>query len=157
MVYGTPVDLQDPGGFYAPDADLVFDVELDRQKPAPVRMLAIDGVEVEGYRVGTVTIPLGEGGTTLEVRSVPDAATEESNLEIYFRDQTNGEGSYPAGRFVTLIPLGGDRHQLDFNRSRSPFCAYSTAYPCPVPWRGNSIGAMVEAGERYHGMDSYEG
>ena len=79
------------------------------------------------------------------------AGTEESELEIYFRDGTNGEGSYPAGRFVALVPESGGRYRLDFNRARNPFCAYSTAYPCPAPWRGNTIAAPVRAGERYSG------
>ncbi len=46
-----------------------------------------------------------------------------------------------------VLPDG--RYRLDFNRSRNPFCAYSTAYPCPVPWPGNRIPARIEAGERY--------
>jgi len=116
-------------------------------------MLALDGIEVEGTIVGTVTVPLGEGGTSLEVRHVPDPGTEESALEIYFRDETNSSGSYPAGRFVALEPVVGDRYRLDFNRARNPFCAYSTIYPCPVPWRGNSIATKVEAGEKYYMVD----
>ena len=60
-------------------------------------------------------------------------------------------GTYPAGRFVPLVPARGGRYRLDFNRARNPFCAYSSAYPCPAPWRGNTIPAPVEAGERYLG------
>jgi hypothetical protein len=44
---------------------------------------------------------------------------------------------------------GGGRYRLDFNRARNPFCAYSSAYPCPAPWAGNTIPAPVMAGERY--------
>jgi uncharacterized protein (DUF1684 family) len=68
-----------------------------------------------------------------------------------FRDETNGRGSYPAGRFVSLSPIADGRYRLDFNRARNPFCAYSSAYPCPAPWRGNAIPAPVPAGERYEG------
>ena len=64
-------------------------------------------------------------------------------------DGTSGTGSYPAGRFVTLAPIAGGRYRLDFNRSRNPFCAYNAAYPCPAPWRGNTIAVPVAAGERY--------
>ena len=43
------------------------------------------------------------------------------------------------------------QYRLDFNRARNPFCAYSSAYPCPAPWRGNVIPARIAAGERYSG------
>jgi hypothetical protein len=149
MVFGPPNDQAKAPAFYPIDTSLVFEVELHRSKRRTVRILALDGIEVDGTIVGTVTVPLGEGGTDLEVRNVPDPGTEESALEIYFRDETNSSGSYPSGRFVALEPVAGDRYRLDFNRARSPFCAYSTVYPCPVPWRGNMISARVEAGERY--------
>jgi hypothetical protein len=115
-----------------------------------VRVLAVDGVAVEAAEAGTVTVPIGGGKVRLRVRRVPIDA-EESELEIFFRDGTNGSETYPAGRFVSLVPLGGDRYRLDFNRARNPFCAYSTAYPCPAPWGGNVIGVPVRAGERYSG------
>ena len=59
-------------------------------------------------------------------------------------------GTYPAGRFVALTPAGGGRYRLDFNRARNPFCAYSSAYACPAPWRGNALPARIAAGEQYH-------
>jgi hypothetical protein len=120
-------------------------------KPGVVRVLAADGVEVEATEAGTVTVPLGRSPATLTVRRMPGATPEETELEVYFRDQTNGKGTYPAGRFVSLIPEGQGRYRLDFNRARNPFCAYSSVYPCPAPWRGNAIAAPVEAGERYGG------
>jgi hypothetical protein len=137
--------------FYPLDPQWSFEVVLQRDKKHSMRMLALDGVEVEGTHIGTVAVPLGSDTAHLEVRSVPDPSTEESDLMIYFRDQTNDRGSYPSGRFVTLIPRGGDIYRLDFNRARNPFCAYSTVYPCPVPWAGNSVPATIEAGEQYEG------
>ena len=80
---------------------------------------------------------------------IPDPATGESELEIFFRDSTNLSGTYPAGRFVSLTPAGEGRYRLDFNRARNPFCAYSSAYACPAPWRGNALPAAIAAGEKY--------
>ena len=90
---------------------------------------------------------------SLRVRRFPGASDDEAELEIYFRDGTSGQGSYPAGRFVSLDPIGGGRYRLDFNRARNPFCAYSSVYPCPAPWPGNTIAGRIEAGERYHGSE----
>ena len=116
-----------------------------------VRVLGADGIEVEAAEAGSVLVPIGGGRVRLRVRRLPIAGGEESELEIFFRDGTNGRGTYPAGRFVALVPDRDGRYRLDFNGARNPFCAYSSAYPCPAPWRGNAIDAPVEAGERYAG------
>jgi hypothetical protein len=121
------------------------------EKRGTARVLAPDGVEGEAAEAGTVTVRIGGRPTRLTVRRIPTPRTEESELEIYFRDGTNGRGTYPAGRFVTLVPEVDGRYRLDFNRARNPFCAYSTAYPCPAPWPGNTVPAPVRAGERYSG------
>ncbi len=138
--------------YYPYDSALVFTGTL---APPPnartVPVLAVDGVEVEATEAGTFRVPLGASGTNLTVRRVPDPGTEESELEIYFRDETNDHGTYPAGRFVSLLPRPDGTYVLDLNRARNPFCAYNAAYPCPIPWPGNGIPAAVTAGERYEG------
>lgn len=119
------------------------------ERAAVVRLLTLDGFEVEAVEAGTVRVPIGRDTVRLSVRRVPDPVTGDAELEVYFQDGTSGDGTYPAGRFVALDPLPGGRFRLDFNRARNPFCAYSTAYPCPVPWPGNRIRIRIEAGERY--------
>jgi hypothetical protein len=116
-----------------------------------VRALGVDGIEVEAAEAGSVLVPVGGTRVRLRVLRMPSPGGEESELEIFFRDETNGRGTYPAGRFVSLVPLAAGRYRLDFNRARNPFCAYSSAYPCPAPWPGNAIPAPVTAGERYAG------
>ena len=136
---------------FAYDPALVFEGTLaPPAEPGRVRVLAVDGVETEAAEAGTVTVPVGGAKVRLRVRRIA-SSEEESELEIFFRDGTNGSETYPAGRFVSLVPLGGGRYRLDLNRARNPFCAYSSAYPCPAPWSGNAIAAPVRAGERYTG------
>jgi hypothetical protein len=138
--------------YYPYDPGLVFTGPMaPPERPAKVRVLALDGVETEALEAGTVSVPIGGKTTRLRVRRIPTGVEDESELEIYFRDATNGAGTYPAGRFVPLVPLPDGRYRLDFNRARNPFCAYSSAFPCPAPWRGNTVEASVEAGERYLG------
>jgi uncharacterized protein len=141
-----------PAEYFGYDESLVFVGTLaPPEKRGTVKVLAVDGIETEASEAGTVTVPLGGTSTRLRVRRIPTSGTEESELEIFFRDGTNGDGTYPAGRFVALLPEPDGRYRLDFNRARNPFCAYSTAYPCPAPWRGNTIPVPVPAGERYTG------
>ena len=138
--------------YYPHDPGLVFTGPMSPpEEPGRVRVLALDGMETEAAEAGTVSVPIGGQTVRLRVRRIPTGAENESELEIFFRDGTNGEGTYPAGRFVSLVPLPDGRFRLDFNRARNPFCAYSSAFPCPAPWRGNTIAVEVEAGERYLG------
>ena len=153
IVYDAqPNHLEFPA-YYPYEPRMVFAVTLrPPASPATRRVLAPDGQEVEASEAGTVAVTAGGTTVTLTVRRVPDPDGEESELEIFFRDASNGSGTYPAGRFVRLEPLGGDRYRLDFNRARNPFCAYNTIFACPAPWRGNAFTTTIAAGERYHGI-----
>jgi uncharacterized protein (DUF1684 family) len=151
-VFGN--DLRDfkPPEYYPMTADWRREVELTPPARAGTRrLLGADGSEVEATDAGTVSLPVADTTVTLQVFRVPLPGGEESELEIYFRDGTNGDGTYPAGRFVSLVPAGGKRYQLDFNRARNPFCAFSAVYACPAPWRGNAVPDRVEAGQLYSG------
>jgi hypothetical protein len=138
--------------FYPYDPGLVFEGTLARpERAARRRVLGPDGVETDAVEAGTVSVPLGGDRVRLRVLRVLTPGTDESELAIFFRDGSNGAGTYPAGRFVELVPTAPGRYRLDFNRAHNPYCAYNTVYPCPAPWGGNSIPAAVHAGERYLG------
>jgi uncharacterized protein len=150
-VFGPTRSDQRPS-YYEPSSEFVFVGPLiPPARHGTTRVLGLDGIEVDAAEAGSVLVPLGGRQVRLLVRRLPLAGGEESELEIFFRDATNGQGTYPAGRFVALMPAGSGRYRLDFNRARNPFCAYSSAYPCPAPWRGNAVPAAVTAGERYDG------
>jgi hypothetical protein len=136
--------------WYPYDAALSFIGPVHPPDSARSRLvLSPDGVEVLADVAGSVVVPIGGKPVRLSVMRLPDPATGEADLEIYFRDATNGDSTYPAGRFVTLLPAGQGKWRLDFNRARNPFCAYSSAFACPAPWRGNAIPAEIRAGEQY--------
>jgi uncharacterized protein (DUF1684 family) len=136
----------------APSLDLTLALQPSERTGA-FRILGPDGTDIEAREEGFVQPVLAGGSARLRVYRVPADEDDETELLIYFRDGTSGRGSYPAGRFVTLTPAGGGRYRLDFNRARNPFCAYSSAFPCPAPWPGNTLPLPIEAGEQYHGGD----
>lgn len=150
-VYGPVRDPKPPEYFeYRPD--LAFTIQLlPPERKGRFRILGPDGVETEAVEAGFILVPAGGDTARLRVYQIGGADDEEAELQIFFRDGSNGHGSYPAGRFVELLPLSGGRYRLDFNRARNPFCAYNSVFPCPAPWPGNHLAAAIAAGERYSG------
>lgn len=148
-IFGSPRDVRAPKYF----PWLRAGVDTVSLVPPPdrrsVTLLSPEGTDVEAGEAGTVVVTRFGAPVALRVRRFPGPTEDEGELEIYFRDGTSGNGSYPAGRFVSLLPLGSGKYLLDFNRARNPFCAYSSVFPCPAPWPGNTIPARVEAGETY--------
>jgi uncharacterized protein (DUF1684 family) len=114
------------------------------------RTLGLDGAESDASEAGFIRILIGGAALRLRVYRIGGADDDEAELVVFFRDATNGKGSYPAGRFVTLEAQRDGGFRIDFNRARNPFCAYSTVYPCPAPWPGNGVPVAIEAGEQYH-------
>jgi hypothetical protein len=138
--------------FYPYDPAVLFEGTLaPPERATRLRVLGLDGIETEAVEAGTVSVPFGGTKVRLRVLRMRTAGADESELTIFFRDASNAAGTYPAGRFLELIPTEPGRYRLDFNRARNPYCAYNTVYPCPAPWRGNSIPVPVHAGERYLG------
>jgi len=81
------------------------------------------------------------------VLETPDA----TELFFIFRDQTAGQTTYPAGRFLYAgLPKDGEL-VLDFNKAYNPPCAFTPYATCPLPPPQNVLPARVEAGELSYG------
>ncbi|MFC6766443.1 DUF1684 domain-containing protein [Natrinema soli] len=83
------------------------------------------------------------------------ADPDDERLWVPFRDATNGDETYGAGRY---LDLENDTHRtddgnwiLDFNEAYNPTCAYSDRYECPLPPTENWLEVSIGAGEQtYH-------
>ena len=69
---------------------------------------------------------------------------------IPFHDETNGNESYEAGRYMDLEIVKGDKYILDFNLSYNPYCYYNAKYSCPIVPNDNYLKTKIEAGEKSH-------
>jgi uncharacterized protein len=78
-----------------------------------------------------------------------DAVTEGDELFFIFRDQTAGDTTYPAGRFLKAAFPKNEQITLDFNRAYSPPCAFTDFATCPLPPPRNHLLLRIEAGELY--------
>ncbi len=148
--FGTVRGATPPQFFaYAPSLRIAVRLEPpERRGRFPV--LGLDGAETDANEAGLVRVTMAGATTRLRVYRLGAADDDEAPLFIYFRDATNGRETYPAGRFIELLPSADGAYELDFNRARNPYCAYSSVFPCPAPWPGNRLAAAVRAGEQYH-------
>jgi hypothetical protein len=85
---------------------------------------------------------------------------DEDRLWVPFRDETSGEETYGAGRYLDLVPgdhrTANGRWVVDLNEAYNPTCAYNYAYECPMVPVENWLDVRIEAGERDYPGDPVE-
>lgn len=139
------------------DPALRFAVAIEpAPPPAPGAMplaLPNSGPDTLAFsRIGTVRVPFPDGERPLSVFWM---AGYSGGLFLPFRDGTNGEATYGAGRYLLdtakSADLGADargRLILDFNFAFQPSCAFDLRWACPLAPPENRLDRPVQAGER---------
>lgn len=75
------------------------------------------------------------------------------SMFINFGDGTNGNETYPAGRFLyTDEPDRNNRVVIDFNKAYNAPCVLTPYSTCPLPPAGNRLALRVTAGELMYKM-----
>ena len=136
------------------DIDLQYHnvVKIERaSQQETIEMATTQGLQKTFRRLGTVSFDTPKGERQLSVFSPIDSPQQ---LFIPFRDTTNGQETYPMGRYLYL-KQGPEpaTHILDFNRAFNPYCAYSSQYNCPYPPEENHLDIPIPAGEKLFKTD----
>lgn len=140
--------------YWAPDPGYRLAGPIDRyDEPERFTIITTTGKERPCERYGRVLLELDGRRLELQVYRLldaPDSASAAERFFLPFKDATSGVETYPAGRYVNLVPAGDGTYVLDFNRAHNPLCAYGRPekYVCPVTPRENRLPVRVEAGER---------
>jgi uncharacterized protein (DUF1684 family) len=101
-----------------------------------------DAVEIPA--AGVVSFELqGEKLQLMALENTPN------KLFLLFRDQTTGDTTYAAGRYLYADVQADGAVVLDFNRAYSPPCAVTPFATCMYPPRQNHLPVRIEAGELY--------
>ena len=140
------------------DPALRFDVVVEPAPPPAPGAIALElpnsGADALSFsRVGRITLPFPTGAQTLSVFWMAGYA---GGLFIPFRDATNGQETYPAGRYLIdaakSADLGGDPARgtliVDFNFAVQPSCAFDPSWACPLAPPENRLDLPIRAGER---------
>lgn len=102
------------------------------------------GLEIDLAVAGEVTFALQ--GQSLSLQALP---ARDDRLFLIFRDQTSGQTTYGAGRYITTDPVVDGQVAIDFNRAYSPPCAFTNYATCRFPPASNHLPVAIEAGEKY--------
>jgi hypothetical protein len=128
-----------------PDFHTVVKIQ-SAESQETLELATTQGLQKKYKRIGTVAFEVPEGERKLAVFSPADSPQQ---YFVPFRDKTNGEDTYPMGRYLYLRE-GPDpaTYILDFNRAFNPYCAYSEYYNCPYPPDENHLDVPIPAGEK---------
>ncbi len=106
------------------------------------------GTTVEEPCPGYLTFTIDD----TEFRLEPIAERSSTRFFILFGDETNGESTYGAGRFLYIdAPDADGRTRIDFNMAYNPPCAFSAYATCPLPPLKNRLAVKITAGEKKYG------
>jgi len=81
-----------------------------------------------------------------------DPIDSGDKLFIIFADETNGESTYGAGRFLySDKPDSSGKVILDFNKAYNPPCVFTKYATCPLPPEQNRLATKITVGEKNFG------
>jgi hypothetical protein len=130
------------------DADPRWRVRAKLEPPPAGRTVTIGtivGDQLEVESAGHLVFAID--GREFRLEAVYETP-ERDELFVMFKDRTNGDATYGAGRYMYPPPPVDGIVDLDFNRAYNPPCAYTAFATCPLPPRQNWLPVAIEAGEQ---------
>ena len=112
--------------------------------PKIVKMPDILGAILDEPMQGYVAFEIRGKKYELVVEELPDR-----RLFIQFMDLTNGNPTYPSGRYHYAEAHENGKTFIDFNKAYSPPCAFTDYATCTFPPQENHLNVAIEAGEIY--------
>ena len=147
----VPIDRQAwmvPLRYYEPDASYRVPAQLTIGDEQPIFEIPTSTGQFRTVqRVGTLQFVLK--GESMNLAALVELPVDNSDhLFVPFRDETSGNETYPAGRYLDLPNTQTGIYDLDFNRAYHPYCYFSEEYECPFPPPENRLATEIRAGER---------
>jgi len=134
--------------YFEPDLNYRFELELEEFGEKRGLKIEDTGGNMRDFiRWGKFTFK--SDNTTCHLYAYKSEAGED-RLFIPFKDETSGNDTYGAGRYLDLYEEGktGAKWVLDFNLASNPWCAYSENYVCPLIPFENILQVPIYAGEK---------
>jgi uncharacterized protein (DUF1684 family) len=116
------------------------------ETPKIVKMPDILGAILDEPMQGFVAFEIHGKKFELVVEELHD-----HRLFIQFMDLTNGDPTYPSGRYHYTDAQEAGKVFVDFNKAYSPPCAFTEYATCTFPPQENRMDVAIEAGEIFPG------
>ena len=131
--------------YFPPNPDFVITAKFIKNNSTDSVTLITNLGEARTYNIyGTAVFSVDGIDCILQLLSI----SSEPAFFIPFIDNTSGNLSYGAGRYLEAgFPIG-DEIILDFNKAYNPYCAYVDGFSCPFPPKSNILKVAIEAGEK---------
>lgn len=135
--------------YYPGDPAFMPHADISRSEKPDTILLQTTGDKAEKY-LNWGSVKFNINNAPQELRLYLKADGRDSTLFIPFTDLTNGHDTYGGGRYLDApVPKRNESEiALDFNRAYNPYCAYNSAYSCPVPPAENRLKVAIPAGEK---------
>ena len=112
-----------------------------------IKVPNVQGEMEEDYVQGYVSFKYQGRNCRLDASEMDDAS-----LYFHFKDLTNGNKTYPEGRYLNTEPIKEDGQVfLDFNKAYNPPSAFTQHAVCTFAPDINHLKVAIEAGELYAG------
>lgn len=99
------------------------------------------------YKYCKLTFKIND--TTCLLYGYTQEPTEKSDLFIPFKDLSNSNETYAAGRYIEMGSLNHkDSIEIDFNYAFNPYCHYNSNFSCPIVPIENHLKSYILAGEK---------
>lgn len=116
--------------------------------PKKITITNVLGMTSEETSPGALVFKLQ--GKTYRLDPIWDTSDPEPrDLFIIFKDQTSGNETYGAARYMYAKPPDAKGNTIvDFNKSYNPPCVFTHFATCPLPPQQNRLPIRIEAGEK---------
>ena len=134
--------------YFFPEAGFRYRLPLEAVQSAATVQLDLRKGETTTYAVrGKIRFRHADHNCELTVFGPVEG--DPTQLWLPFHDQTNGQSTYPGGRYLDLELAADGTVEVDFNKAYNPLCAYDAErWNCALPPAGNTLALSVEAGEK---------
>ncbi len=139
--------------FYPYNEKFVVKATLERLKNQSTFKMPTSGKNQPNYkRYGILHFTINDQKFQLEIYQNLDLIKMKGykkHLFLPFIDETSGNETYGAGRYLDIEIPDGNEILLDFNKAYHPYCAYTIGYSCPITPDVNFLKTEILAGVKF--------